>query len=190
MAYEEMRDIQMAIKMFKQALTINEEFTPSLFHLGLMYHANSQLFEAKKCFTKVLKIRSDRRVFESRGLVYQDLLYYDLAVEDFTAAIHCEPNYPLNFFYRGKSFLYLGRYKEAIDDFNEAFKLGCEDPQVYHARAQAYKFMNNHESAIGDLEYAIKMEGNNVEYLFSRSQCYFDLKEYNRAASDLDEAIR
>ena len=31
--------------------------------------------------------RTDRRIHESRGLVYQELSYHDLAVEDFTAAI-------------------------------------------------------------------------------------------------------
>lgn len=68
MAYEEMKrmqvdlysalttiEIEKAIEMFKKALEVNAQFVPSLYHLGLMYHASSQLFEAKKCFSKVLK---------------------------------------------------------------------------------------------------------------------------------------
>lgn len=55
-AYEEAgNSIPQAIDMFKKALEINPKFIPSLYHLGLMYHASGQLFEAKNCFTQILK---------------------------------------------------------------------------------------------------------------------------------------
>ena len=94
---------------------------------GEFYHLKPELallLNFKKKKTRIDP--TDRRVFESRGLVYQDLLYYDLAVEDFTSAISLAPEYPLNFFYRGKSFLWLGKYSEAVEDFDRAFALGCE----------------------------------------------------------------
>jgi tetratricopeptide (TPR) repeat protein len=189
MAYQEMKDVHHAIKMFKKALEINPDYIQSLYHLGLMYHANGQPFEAKRCFERVLSMRSDRRAYESKGLVNQDLLYYDLAVEDFSAAIRLAPKYPLNYFHRGRSLLWLGRYKEAISDFNEAFALGCEDAKIYNARAMAQKYLGCHKEAIEDLQKSIELDGNNIEYLFNRSQCYFDLKKYKSAIRDLDQAI-
>lgn len=53
MAFEEMKEIDMAIDMFRTALEYNPKFIPSLYHLGLMYHASGKLFEAKEYFTEV-----------------------------------------------------------------------------------------------------------------------------------------
>ena len=53
LAYEEMKDIDRAIENFRTALEHNPHFIPSLYHLGLMYHANGELFDAVTFFTKV-----------------------------------------------------------------------------------------------------------------------------------------
>lgn len=48
-------DIPKAIEYFKKALSINPKFVPSLYHLGLVYHANRQIYPAIEQFSKVLK---------------------------------------------------------------------------------------------------------------------------------------
>eukprot|EP01062_Namystynia_karyoxenos_P000161 TRINITY_DN1004_c0_g2_i4.p1 TRINITY_DN1004_c0_g2~~TRINITY_DN1004_c0_g2_i4.p1 ORF type:complete len:766 (+),score=272.00 TRINITY_DN1004_c0_g2_i4:89-2299(+) len=187
-------NIQAAIEQFKKALDVNPDFIPSLFHLGLMYHISpqsSQLFLAMECFTKVLKAApDDRRAYESLGLVYCDLLYYDLAVGAFTKAIELKEDYAVNYFYRGKSFLWLGRHEDAISDFNQAFALGCEDPQVYNCRAMAHKYLKRYGAAISDLKEAIEKAPENVEYLYNRAQCNMDVGRYEDATQDLSAAIK
>lgn len=49
-----------------------------------MQHRNGDLNEALESFTQVLKaIGDDRLVYESRGLVYQEMKNHDYAIRDF-----------------------------------------------------------------------------------------------------------
>ena len=57
--------------MFIKALDLDENHTPSRFHLGLMQHKNGEFKEALHSFTEVIKeVGDDRLVYEIRGLVY------------------------------------------------------------------------------------------------------------------------
>ena len=52
-----MQDVGMqekAIEMYKQALTLSENFISSRFHLGLMYHRTNEFHKSLKCFSNVL----------------------------------------------------------------------------------------------------------------------------------------
>ena len=56
------------------ALELDPNHTPSLYHRGLMLHRLHRLDEAIDVFSMVLEnAENDRLVYESRGLVYQDL---------------------------------------------------------------------------------------------------------------------
>jgi len=63
-----------SIEMFKQAISISDNFIGSRFHLGLMYHRLDRFDKALKCFSSVLmKMPKDKTIFIARGLVYQDM---------------------------------------------------------------------------------------------------------------------
>jgi tetratricopeptide (TPR) repeat protein len=109
-----------------------------------MYHANVQFAKAVDSFTEVIRCaplrvllasspaphttasisKPDRRVYESRGMVYQDLLDHARAVEDFTMAIKLGPDFPIDHFHRGESYLRLAQYELALQDFDYAMEFG------------------------------------------------------------------
>ena len=69
-----------------------------------MQHKNGEFKEALHSFSEVLKeVGEDRLVYESRGLVYQDMKNHDFAIKDFNTSIKIEPNYSLVYYYRGLS---------------------------------------------------------------------------------------
>jgi tetratricopeptide (TPR) repeat protein len=73
--------------MFKKALEVSNDHIPSLYHLGLMEHKSGKLPAALESLTKVLSaIGDDRLVYESRGIVYQDIKNHKKAIEDFDKA--------------------------------------------------------------------------------------------------------
>jgi len=57
-------------------------------------------------------------VFESRGLVYQDMGDHVQAVRDFDSAVQKDENYAEVYFYRGNSKVELHQYEDAIEDYN------------------------------------------------------------------------
>ena len=86
-----------------------------------MQHRNGFLSDALESFTQVLKtIGDDRLVYESRGLVYQEMKNHNKAIEDFNMAIKLEPYYPENYYYRGLSRIEQRKLEEAIKDFEYA----------------------------------------------------------------------
>ena len=110
--------------MFKQAITISENFIGSRFHLGLMYHRLNRFDKALKCFSNVLlKMPKDKTVYIARGLVYQDMGNNQFAINDFNSAIAIEATYSEAFYRRGISQLKSRRYLEAIEDFKTSLEL-------------------------------------------------------------------
>jgi tetratricopeptide (TPR) repeat protein len=158
--------------------------------MGLMYHASNQTFEALDCFAQVAKADpTDRRAFENIGLVYCDLTYFDLAVGAFSRAIDILPTNAVNYYYRGKSLLWLGRYESAAADFTRAIDLRCEEPQVYNCRALAFKYQRKHAAAIADLTKALTLSAE-MEFFYNRAMCYAETGQYDKAVLDLTEALK
>eukprot|EP00762_Andalucia_godoyi_P004738 ANDGO_03586.mRNA.1 UDP-N-acetylglucosamine--peptide N-acetylglucosaminyltransferase len=200
--FQEMGKVDQAIQCFQTALGHNPNFVPSLYHMGLMLHAKSDLFRALEFFSRTIELdNGDRRVFESRGLVYQDLLYYDLAIEDFAQAISLPggDKSPLTYYYRGKSYLWLADYDKALEDFEVSLKK-CEQMAadtgqqentgpIYNAKGVCLRFMQRFEEANEAFAESIKMDSRNIEYLFNRSQCFFDCGDYETAEQDLLKAL-
>ena len=87
LAYQDTHEYDKAIEMFKKALEVSNDHIPSLYHLGLMEHKSGKLTAALESLTKVLNaIGDDRLVYESRGLVYQDIKNFKKAIQDFDKA--------------------------------------------------------------------------------------------------------
>lgn len=81
LAYQDVSNYEKAIDQFEKALEVTSDHVPSIYHLGLMLHKNGQLNEALVSFTQVIKaIGKDRLVYESRGLVYQEMKNDDYAI--------------------------------------------------------------------------------------------------------------
>ena len=56
--------VEMAIKMYKQALTLDKKYFGSRFHLGMMYHQNKQFHEALAAYSEVLKnYNNDKEIY-------------------------------------------------------------------------------------------------------------------------------
>ena len=86
---QETGETEGAIENFNNALTLSlNTHIPSLYHLGLMHHAQKEYSDAVAAFDRVAeKEPEDRLVYESRGLVYQDMQNHAKAVDDFTMAV-------------------------------------------------------------------------------------------------------
>src|SRR5271157_2444081 len=61
--------------------------------------------------------------FYDRGLAYNKVGQYDLAIADFDEAIHLNPNLAAVFDDRGVAYYNKGEYDHAIADYNEAIRL-------------------------------------------------------------------
>lgn len=173
--------------MFKKALEVSNDHIPSLYHLGLMQHKSGKLTAALESLTKVLNaIGDDRLVYESRGLVYQDMKNYKKAIEDFDKAAQIEPTYAETYYLRGLSKVELGKfgdgsYHDAIEDFLYSQELGSKNAGIFKGIGQASRLMKDYEKALLYLNDALKKDAKNQDFLMERSNIYIDIKQYPKA---------
>lgn len=144
-----------------------------------MQHKNGDLTEALESFTGVLKaIGNDRLVYESRGLVYQEMKNHEYAIQDFDAAIELEPGYPEIYYYKGLSRIEEKRLSDAIDNFNKALELGSNNPGIFSGIGQSYRLLKNFAKALLYLNKALEKSPGNEEFLVQRSNIYVDIGKY------------
>lgn len=100
-------NVEKAIEMYKKALSLQDNFVSSRFHLGLMYHRTNKFHKALKCFTNVLDpyYPDDKTVYIARGLVYQDMGNHQFAIKDFKKAIELDPKFSEAYYRKGVSLL-------------------------------------------------------------------------------------
>lgn len=68
LAYEQTDHIELAIKMYQEALGQKDAVFASRFHLGGMHHKSNQFHDALQCYTAVLENYSDdKNIFIKRG---------------------------------------------------------------------------------------------------------------------------
>ena len=113
-------NVSEAIRMFKQALELNEKCVAARFHLGIMYHQNNNFHEALQCFTQVFEDeKNNPDLFIKRGNVYLDMGNYQFAIDDFDQAINTQESM-IGLFLRGTAKLRSKDYVGANEDFEKA----------------------------------------------------------------------
>ena len=153
-----------ALQWFNKALAIDPSHVPSMYHAGLMSHRLGRCSDAVEALTAVLSlVRHDKLVYESRGLVFQDLRDHESAIEDFTKAIELDAACADIYYYRGVSLTSLRRHRDAIRDFNTALELGWQAPVVYNARGMAQRALGNRAEALDDLTVAVALDRDESE---------------------------
>jgi tetratricopeptide (TPR) repeat protein len=128
-------------------------------------------------------------VYESRGLVHQDLRKHQDAVDDFTSALKIDRTIGENHYHRGESLLRLGDLNGAILDFKSAVELKYSDPLVFNARGMTKRALGHFDEAIDDLTDAVQHAPTNIEFLLNRSICFLDVDDPGSAEQDMNDAI-
>lgn len=85
--------------------------------------------------------------FYNRGVFYMDINYYEKANADLSIALKLNENNSYAYFYRGASFLLLGKYINAITDFNTVLKFDALDFDAMLGLALSYYKVNDMENA-------------------------------------------
>ncbi|MCL1969880.1 MAG: tetratricopeptide repeat protein, partial [Candidatus Bathyarchaeota archaeon] len=126
----------------------------------------------------------------NRGVEYYKKGNYDLAIEDFNAALRIKPNDYETLRYRGITYRNKGNYDRAIEDFNAALRIKPNDQDALIGRGLAYGLKDNHDRAIEDFNTVLKIKPNDQDALYWRGCVYYNKGNYDKALEDFNAAIR
>jgi tetratricopeptide (TPR) repeat protein len=112
------------------------------------------------------------------------------AVEQYSALIRRDPNYPGGFFHRGEAWTAIGEYDRAIADYTEAMRREPESFEPIFNRGYARAKKGEYDKAIKDFDEVILRNPRFTEAFWTRGIVHHANGEYDQAIRDFDEAIR
>jgi tetratricopeptide (TPR) repeat protein len=159
----ELKNDQVAISNFSQAIKLNPSFAGAYNDRGVIYVKLKNYQAAIADFNQTIKLDpSFAGAYSNRGLAYTYLKEYQAAIADFNQTIKLNPDYADAYFNRGLTYVKLKNYPAAIADFNQTIKLDPSFAGAYNGRGIIYSKLKDYQAAIADYNQALKLDPGNI----------------------------
>ena len=149
---------------FDRALDADGDFEPALTGRGIVRGVLGRLPDALADLNRALQLapaRADARAM--RGHILVQIQDYDVAVEDYTAALEHVNRMTLYTEFtvrlgRGRANLRLGRVDNAISDLGRALQLDARSCDALTLRGDAYMRKDDTDTALADVDAALDID--------------------------------
>ncbi len=145
--YTQMKSFDEALADFESALRLDHNLPSAHICAGLIHLFQRQnLAKAIRCFS--LALASDPtciRAYLCRAEAYKHDENYQLAILDYTRAIHIQPDNPTYYIYKGEVYLKLHEFDLAAQHIRTAAKLNMGFEKSKRQGALVESFLGNHE---------------------------------------------
>lgn len=152
---------------------------------ALMRNPEAQI---AKCTEAIRLNPDDAMEYVSRGLVYECMNDFDMAIADYSAAIRLDPAGVL-YYSRGDMYLRKGDTEQAIADYTEAIRLDPDFADAYFNRGCAYNRKGNYDQAIADYTKTISLDTDYKEAYANRSAVWATLGLCPFCGGELDGTV-
>lgn len=176
---------------FQKAIDLNPDYIEAYRSLAdwQFTHKDYQCIDE---YNHIIRLNpSDVDAYSKRGIAYRDYdeSDYKKAIADFTQAIRLDPDNPVHYVNRGKTYFLNGEDRRAIQDYNQAIRLGEKTSAIYVARGRAYYYSDDIGQALEDFTEAIRIDPKHSDAYAYRGDVYLDKKEYKLAIADYETAM-
>jgi tetratricopeptide (TPR) repeat protein len=127
--------------------------------------------------------------FYQRGLVYQNMHQYRLAVQDYTDALKLEKDSVNALYNRALCYQQERLFDNAIADLTQAITLKSDFAAAYNTRGLVYVEQNNLQDATQDYQQAIKLDPTYDQAYFNLGALYLKQQDYKNAKDAFANAI-
>lgn len=180
-----------ALEDYRQATTLNQEYTHAFYFGGIVKFSLSRYQAAIKDFSQTIKLDPKHaNAYYHRGLVKVQLKVYQAAVEDLSQTIKLNPQNADAYHHRGLARGQLKSYQAAVRDLSRAVELNPKKADTYVGLGAIKMELEKYEAAKEDFSRAIKLNPKNETAYYSRAKCKGFLKRYQDAIEDFDQIIR
>jgi tetratricopeptide (TPR) repeat protein len=201
-AYDSIGDYQLAIDNFTRALSYNAGNKRNLStlynNIGNALRNLKKYKEAIYNYNQSIDLNKRNKYANwNRGLAYELNGDYQLAADDYTAAMFNNQDnqkfIALLYANRANVKIKQKQYQEGINDLNTAIRMNPVNGNFYKDRGQAYRNNGDYQLAINDYTTAIPFFNNNKEGLarlyHNRAINEADIHQYKKALEDINNAI-
>lgn len=192
-----MRNFLSIICFLFTILSAGQSNPMDLYHTGNSNFNAGNFEKAIENYTELMKIIEEPTVqktcFINRGLSYDRLKKYDLAIADFTTAIKMDSADMASFIDRGLSKMRSGNFEKAIVDFNHVIGLRTNQRMTENAiywKAQIHYSQHKFKKTIEDCDQYFRINPNDPEMYFIRGSANGMLQNFEESIKDYDKAIK
>lgn len=121
--------------------------------------------------------------------VYNQIGAFDLAIEQYSAAIELDPNYSEYYNDRGNLLLKLGRFEEADRDYHRAIALGPPYFEVWSNLGQCYRMLGRMEEALAAYDRSLDLNPDQPMAWVVRAQALQALERIDAAIDSYSRAL-
>jgi tetratricopeptide (TPR) repeat protein len=189
----EKKRIETLIESDETAFRANEWFEK-----GSIYNLNHEHDQAIEAYTNAIALNPNYlEAYERRGIAYynkgllqNDTLLFDRAVEDFKRVALVKPNTLAGAWAQGVIDFSQNQYAKALASFSKAVSYDPESELGYLGRGVTYAAMKQFDRALEEYNRAIAAKGfwQAISYQ-NRAIVYIHKEQYDRAVRDFDQAI-
>ncbi|MDH2430733.1 tetratricopeptide repeat protein [Sphaerisporangium sp. TRM90804] len=145
--------------------------------------------------------RLDRELEPGEHVLHRAVLRYNRAqvlgmmgrleesLEDYTAVVRLDPDFPEHHFNVGNILRRLGREEEAIAAYRRALSLSPPFPEAYYNLGDARLELGDVEGALADFGYTIELDPAHVDARVNRAGLLWELGDAGAAWDDVTEGL-
>jgi tetratricopeptide (TPR) repeat protein len=174
--------LEMAVKSFKKALVIKNDFADAHYNLGLTFQDLNQLDTAIKSYKETLTIQANyAKAHNNLGIIYKELGQIDDSIESFEQVLSLEPDNAEAHHNLGNALNELGQFSDAIKFYEQA--LSFQDfPEAHNNLGAAYR-------SLGQIDAAIECYKNSIS-IFPESGALNNLGIVYQESGKINSAIQ
>jgi len=197
--------LKQAVKKFTNFISLKPDYNLTYCYLGISYFLLGNYNLALKALNEAItgsKERININLILYRGIVYQKLLEYKKALNDYSFVLEQAPDNTDAYYHRALLHIASGYPDEAISDLSNTINLYLGrhinhsgiDPEYPAAeelrilRAECYFTKEDYHNAIYDYSKVLDAEPDN-EIRCKRGECFYLIGEYDNALADLSEVV-
>lgn len=194
--YYDMVDYNNAIRCYKKAVEVDENFYWSYYNIGLamtrMYtkEDRKEMKEAKEWFEKALKIKPDYYPsFNEIGLYYLDENDHNKAEEYFLKCININPNYKYPYYNLATIYKERDDYKKAKEYLLKSLKCDPNYISAFNNLGILYYDEKDYNSALYYYTRSLEIDSSYKYALYNIGLVFYQMEKYKKAYEMYEKAL-
>jgi tetratricopeptide (TPR) repeat protein len=141
--------------------------------------------------SQVIAVAPSHQLYHQRGMHYERLGKFDMALADFSSALLREPNEPSYLESRGVLLSSrLGRVADALSDFSRAASVSPSSPVPHQHLTLCHLQLGNIDAACGHADRAIELDATDPYSHYCLGQCRLAEERFHSAAEQFEIALQ
>ncbi|MBI5250099.1 MAG: tetratricopeptide repeat protein [Desulfomonile tiedjei] len=190
MAYKALQDCFHAIEDFNSSMAHSRKSSPALLEKIHCLILVDQLDEASRALESMLLAGpGSAQAYVLKGMIYEKEGFLSKAEDEYSRALHYEPNSSVALDKRSKALMKAGKPRKALDDINALAKLARNDPEVFMTRAMIHVKLKDYSAALADYGQVETLSPGNDRVLKEKVLVFFKTDQPQKALEALSAHI-